>query len=189
MRKKAEKGSRRYLLAKKRQGIFYTLLCLLIGAAIYLIGYFLNKKSNANIFTILAMLMVLPGAKMMTNVIILFPFYTVPEEWEENMKAAIPEDSRLLSGVVFTSPEKIMNLDFLWLGDGYVYGCLGKEGQDMAYIQAYLSKGVHNYGEHYQIKLWKDAEALKKAVAAAVPKGCSGEERKLVEEYVLSLII
>lgn len=189
MRKKEEKGSRRYLLTKKQQGIFYTLLCLLIGVAIYFTGYFLNKKSNANIFTILAMLMALPGAKMLTNVIVLFPFHTVSEEREQKMQTVIPEGSRLLTGVVFTSPEKIMNLDFLWLGDGYVYGCLGREGQDMAYIQAYLSKGVHNYGEHYQIKIWKDAGALEKAVAAAVSKECSGEERELVEEYVLSLII
>lgn len=189
MRKKEEKGSRGYLLKKKRQGVFYTLLCLLIGVAIYFTGYFLNKKSNANIFTILAMLMVLPGAKMLTNVIVLFPFHTVSEEREQKMRTVIPEGSRLLTGVVFTSPEKIMNLDFLWLGDGYVYGCLGREEQDMAYIQAYLSKGVHNYGEHYQIKIWKDAGALGKAVAAAVPKECSGEERELVEEYVLSLII
>lgn len=189
MKKKIEKGSRTYLSSRKKAGIFYTSVCALIGIVIFLIGYFLNKKSNANVFTILAVLMVLPGAKMLTNVIILFPFKTVPEEEEHDMKTVIPEGGRLLTGTVFTSTEKVMNLDFIWIGDGYVYGCPGREKQDLAYIQSYLSKGVHNYGEHYQIKIFKDKAAMKKAVKAASAKGCTEEEKKGVEDYIRSLII
>lgn len=126
---------------------------------------------------------------MLTNVIILFPFKTVPEKEEYDMKTVIPEGSQLLTGTVFTSAEKVMNLDFIWIGDGYVYGCPGREKQDLAYIQSYLSKGVHNYGEHYQIKIYKDQKAMKKAVKMAVAKECTERERKQVEEYILSLII
>ncbi len=186
---KIEKGERNYLSTKKRKGIFYTLLFLVIGIIIFLIGYFLNKKSTANIFTILAVLMALPGAKMLTNVIVLMPFHDVSVEDEQKLLLLLPEHSELLSSVVFTSTEKVMNLDFIWVWDGYVYGCLGKKDQDLAYMQGYLSKGIHNYVDHYQVKLFEDQNAFKKAIKMATAKGCTKEEREQVMEYLLSLII
>ncbi len=188
MERKREKGDRNYISSSRRRGLAATLLFAFIGIIIFVVGYYLNKKSNANIFTILAVLMVLPGAKRLTGAIILFPFQDAKESDEARIKEAMPENSRLLSSVVFTSPEKVMNLDFLWIGDGYVYGCLGKEKQDLNYMQSYLSKGVHNCADHFQVKLMKDCDALLKAIRAAAGKGCDPEEREAVEEYLLSLI-
>lgn len=189
MKLKRKKGDLKFISSKKTAGLLYTLLCALAGIVIFFIGYFLNKKSNANVFTILAVLMVLPGAKMLTGAIILFPFKDALKEEEDMLKEIIPKDSLLLSSVVFTSPEKVMNLDFIWIGDGYVYGCLGKENQDIAYMQGYLSKGVHNYVTHYQIKLFRDALALKKAIHIAAAKNCTEEEQEKVKDYILSLIV
>lgn len=186
---KTEKGNRNYISSKKMAGIIYTLIFALIGIIIFLVGYFLNKRSNANIFTVLAILMVLPGAKMLTNVIILLPFHDSGADEEAELLAVVPKDSFLLSSVVFTSTEKVMNLDFLWIGDGYVYGCLGKKDQDLAYMQGYLSKGVHNYVDNYQIKLFQNQDMLKKSIKTASAKGCTEEEQEQVREYILSLIV
>jgi hypothetical protein len=189
MKAKKEKGDRTYMSSKRRKELIYTFVFALVGILIFLIGYYLNKKSNANIFTILAVLMVLPGAKMLTGVIVLAPFHDADEKEERAIREIMPEDSLLLSSVVFTSPEKVMNLDFLWIGDGHVYGCLGKEKQDLNYMQAYLSKGVHNYADHVQVKIVKNTEELKRLVKTAKAKECGEDERKAVKEYILSLIV
>lgn len=189
MKRKKEKGDRTYMSSKRRNQALYTVLFALIGIVIFVVGYYLNKKSNANVFTILAVLMVLPGAKMLTGVIVLAPFHDADEQIEKEIRELIPSDSLLLSSVVFTSPEKVMNLDFIWIGDGYVYGCPGKEKQDLRYIQAYLSKGVHNYADQFQIKIVKDEGELKKIIKTAKGRQCRQEEREAVKDYILSLII
>lgn len=183
------KGERIYLSTQKKKGIFYTFLFLLIGIVIFLIGYFLNKKSTANIFTVLAMLMVLPGAKMLTNVIVLMPFHDASVEVEQMLLPLLPERSELISSAVFTSPEKVMNLDFIWAWDGYVYGCLGKENQDLAYIERYLSKGIHNYVDYYEVKMFENKDTFIHAIKMATRKECTRDQREQVINYLLSLII
>ena len=79
-KQKLEKGSYGYLKSKKKDALVHTLLMTGIGVAIFIVGLLLNKMEVANIFTILAFLMVLPAAKALVTVIVLFPYASISQE-------------------------------------------------------------------------------------------------------------
>lgn len=193
--KSLEKGDSHYISRKKKRQLSYVLICLITAVIIFIVGYYLNKKSNANIFTILAVLMVLPGAKFFTTLAVLFPYQDAPEEDRQMLMKIRPGEGELLSSLVFTSPEKVMNLDFLWIGDGHVYGCMSsrgdvdKQAKQLVFIQEYLSKGVKNYSDHYHVQIYKQADGMAKAMKSAQPRECTEKERETVKNYLMSLIV
>ena len=58
-----KRGEYGYIAARKKKTLLGTIIIALIGVAIFLVGLFLNKMSNRNLFTIIAVLAVLPAAK------------------------------------------------------------------------------------------------------------------------------
>ena len=75
-----EKGSFEYIKKKKKRKIIMVVAIIVIAAAIFGIGLLLNKMSRANIFTVLAILCVLPWAKQLVALIVLFPYHSVSRE-------------------------------------------------------------------------------------------------------------
>lgn len=71
-----KRGEYGYIAARKKKTLLGTIIIALIGVAIFLVGLFLNKMSNRNLFTIIAVLAVLPAAKQLVAFIVLFPFKT-----------------------------------------------------------------------------------------------------------------
>ena len=69
---KVQRGDFGYIKAKKKKSLTGTLCMAAIGVAIFLTGLFLNKMSNRNIFTVIAILFVLPGAKFLVAYIVTF---------------------------------------------------------------------------------------------------------------------
>ena len=72
-KKRPAKGCPGYIDAQKKSRIMKTLLYVLIGIAIFVLGLCLNKFEKSNIFTVIAVLMVLPAAKALISVIVLLP--------------------------------------------------------------------------------------------------------------------
>lgn len=187
-RKKTEYG---YINYRKKRQFIMTLLMVLIGIAIYFLGRALNKGESANVFTVAAILMVLPGAKYFVNFIVFFPYSTPQEIQYKELKALVGNRGSLYSDLVITSPEKVMDLDFLWFEEGCVLGVLGKNGQELTYIQQYLSKGIRNWASDYRVKIFGSYQELLKELTEQMKHSEKEktEELEKVEEYIRSLIV
>lgn len=186
---KYQKGEWGYIKKKKTMQLIFTIFMALVGIGIYLAGYFLNEHSNQNIFTIIAILMVLPGAKFFVGFIVLFPYQSPGKEHYETLKKAIPLNSKLYSDMVITSPLKVMNLDFILVSNDHVIGVIGKENQDIAYIQSYLTKGVRNWSSNCIIKIYPSFDEMLHAVKKIQEKAISKEDEEKVIEYLNSLVV
>ncbi len=184
--KKTEWG---YIKKKKTAALLITLIFAVVIAAIYLTGYYLNDKSNASVWTVAAIVLVLPAAKFFVNFLVLFPYKTPELIQYEEVKNALKAGSEIWSDMVITSPEKVMNLDFLVISHHAVIAVLGKEKQELSYVQSYLSKGVHNFAEGYQIKVYENYEGFLKAVKALDDKTDNEEQKEKAEGYLYSLIV
>ena len=79
-KQKLERGNYGYLKQKKQGALTHTILMVLIGVAIFVVGLLLNKMEARNVFTIVAICMVLPAAKSFVSVIVLFPYKPMNEE-------------------------------------------------------------------------------------------------------------
>lgn len=184
-----EKGEYGYITKSKKYDIIKMLIYLGIALAIFVVGLLLNKMSYVNIFTIIAILFVLPWARVLVEFILLFPYHTPEREDYEKWKAIIPEGSRLFSDVIVTSAEKSMGLDFLVMGNGYIFGFVTKEKQDNQYVQNYLKKGVEQNSNAYQVKVFQKEKDFENAIKNAEEKDIPKEEKENVENYIRSIMV
>lgn len=62
---KISRGELGYLEYKKKKAVLGTVAMAVIGLAIFIIGLLLNKMSNKNIFTVVAVLFAYSGCKIL----------------------------------------------------------------------------------------------------------------------------
>lgn len=187
-----KKGEFGYIDRQKRWRCLMILAILAIAVAIFIIGLLLNKMSRANIFTVFAILCVLPWAKQVVGLIVLFPYHSVTRERYERVQGILEEqglsDVRLYTDLVITSPDKIMNLDFAVVGAGQVIALTGKEGQDIGYIREYLTKGVHHWGE-FRVKVLDSEKLFVRELKEFEGRAADDEESSQVDSYIRSLMV
>lgn len=184
----AKKGEFGYISRKKKRTIMAAIGILVAAAAIFIVGLLLNKMSRANVFTIFAFLCVLPWAKQIVALVVLFPYHSVTRERFDKVDALVREPIKLYTDLVITSSEKVMNLDFAVVGYGQVIGLVGKKGQDVAYIRKYLSEGVAECGD-YKVKVLESEKLFLGEVAGLDVKETDEDETERVISYLCSLIV
>lgn len=187
MRKK--KGEYGYLLQKKRKDLLLLLLYLGIALIIFGVGLALNKMSSKNIFTVVAILFVLPWARVFVEFVLLFPYGSGKSSNYEKMKQIQKAYENLYTGVVVTSAEQAMGLEFIMVGPGYVYGVMLLEKQDVKTTEAYLKKGVQNWSDSYQVKVWKDFSQFENACKTAKTKEINQKEHENVLAFIESIMV
>lgn len=141
MKFELERGSLGYIKKKKIRQALLVLLMVALALIMFVTGLLINK-TKANICSILAMLMVVPAAKFLVTFIVMFPYKGVTKERYDKVKGQISDDAVLMTDMVITSPEKVMNLDFIVITDNQVIGLIGRKKQDPAYIEKYLKKSI-----------------------------------------------
>ena len=67
-----DKGEFGYIRNQKKINLIWLAAFILIGVAIFICGYLLTK-TRANIFTVIAVLMVLPAAKRVVALVVMMP--------------------------------------------------------------------------------------------------------------------
>ncbi len=138
-----------------KQKIFQSLMILLfvaVGVGLFLIGLAVTG-TRANVFTVLGILMVLPGAKRVIAVVVMLPHKSVEKERYDALQEQLSEDAVLLTDYVFTSTEKVLHLDFVVIDHQNVIGIQGSKKKNADYMQEYLQKGVSATASSYKVKI------------------------------------
>lgn len=186
---KAKRGTFGYIATRKRGGILWTVCLVGIALAIYIVGLLLNKMSYRNVFTVAAVLFVLPIAKQLVALILLFPYHSVPQERYQKVMDRLPQGVELFTDLVITSSEKVMHLDFVVVGQRQVIGLLGDGKQQLSDVRPYLTKGVHNWGSDYKVKIVDSEKIFLQELQKIDPVDVDPEEEALVKSYLTSLIV
>nr|WP_294488965.1 hypothetical protein [uncultured Anaerosporobacter sp.] len=151
-----DKGTHGYIKYKKNKQLRDTISIALVGIIIFVVGYLLNDNSKNNVFTIIAILLALPGAKMLVGYIVVAPYHSMNDKEYEQVCKGISPSVAMISDLVITSPDKVMNLDLVVVDNHHVIALLGKEGQDISYIQTYLMRTIKNQGYSLEVKVLTD---------------------------------
>lgn len=151
-----DKGTHGYIKYKKNKQLRDTISIALVGIIIFVVGYLLNDNSKNNVFTIIAILLALPGAKMLVGYIVVAPYRSINDKEYEQVCKVISPSVAMISDLVITSPDKVMNLDLVVVDNHHVIALLGKEGQDISYIQTYLMRTIKNQGYSLEVKVLTD---------------------------------
>lgn len=186
---KVKRGEFGYIKARKKRALLGVLTMVAIGVAIFLLGLILNKMSNRNIFTVIAVLFALPGAKYLVAFIVMFPYQSVTRLRYENVEKKLAPGAVLYTDLVITSSEKVMHLDFVVVGNGQVLAVLGNGKQELTYVRKYLIDGVRNWGSGYTVRITDSEKSFLADVAAMKEKEVDEEEERKVKSYLTSLIV
>lgn len=186
---KLQRGEKGFLEYRKKRHFIKIFLSIGAGGLIFLLGLLLNKMEATNVFTVLAILMVLPMARAIVGVVVLFPYHGVSNQRYDIVRKKITNDMTLFTDLVITSTEKSMNLDFLVETQGSVIALLGKKGQKEKEIESYLSKGIHNYCSDYKVRVYHDEKIFLRELDKLSKKEVNEEEQKNVLAYITSLIV
>lgn len=151
-----DKGTHGYIKYKKNKQLRDTISIALVGIIIFVVGYLLNDNSKNNVFTIIAILLALPGAKMLVGYIVVAPYRSMNDKEYEQVCKVISPNAAMISDLVITSPDKVMNLDLVVVDNHHVIALQGKEGQDISYIQTYLMRTIKNQGYSFEVKVLTD---------------------------------
>ena len=176
---KMEKCEYGYLNWQKRRQLLAVVIQCLISATIFMIGYLLNDNSKNNIFTVLAVLLVLPMAKHLVEVIILLPYRTPPATLYEAVMKTARADAFVFSDYVFTSQEKVMYLSSMVVQGKEIIGLIGREKENVAYIKSYLERSMKQRSLPYQVIICTEEAAYLKKIQETVSE--PEEEAVLME--------
>lgn len=184
-----KKGDYGYLKNRKTSALVGVFAMLAFGLTIFFIGLLLNKMSHRNIFSVIAVLFVLPGTKFLIRFIVTFPFGPVDKQTYENAKKHTAEKMELYTDMLITSPEKVMYLKFIAVGSNHVIALLGNDKQDIGYIRKYLSDGINYWGNGYNVKILEDEESFFKEIDSVTVQDVNYDEEQSVKAYLLSLVV
>ncbi|MCH5267516.1 MAG: hypothetical protein J1E62_04145 [Lachnospiraceae bacterium] len=185
----AKRGEYGYIRAKKKKTALFTVIYAAVAIGIYVLGLFLNHMSRQNIFTVIAVLGVLPTVKQIVGFIVIVPYASVSKEQYDKVCAVVPEGMELLTDLVITSPDKIMHLDYMAVGNKQVIALLGNGKQEISYVREYLSKGVANWGTGYKVKIVEQEKKFLRELSDVVPESAMSENEKEEEEHVRSYLM
>lgn len=196
---KVQKMEYGYIRQKKRSLLLQTLGIVGIGLAVFLLGLLLNKGELANIFTVAAVLFVIPAARYLTVLILIYPYHTPERAEYEAVAEAADGHGLLLSDLVFTSTERAMHLDYMVLAGGQAY-CYVKRAEKQSEekrkkhekvirgTEEYLNKHFFNQGLSMRAKVFEDmGQFLRAVVSHTMQEGELAEQEKVKEsmEYFM----
>lgn len=158
---KLERGEYGYLKDKKQKALFGTIRMVLIGIAIFVIGLLLNKMEATNLFTVIAVCMVMPAAKYFVSYVVLFPYTSIDLETKERLESYAENADTVLYDVVFTSSEKVMHLDCIYVTEHQIIGYTARTKDKITVIQDYLKKELKNRGISYVVYIATEEKQVK----------------------------
>ncbi len=139
-KQKLERGQYGYLKQRKQKALYGTFLMVLIGVAIFVLGLLLNKMEATNLFTVIAVCMVMPAAKYFVSYVVLFPYKPMDAETKERLDSYAKDGDTVLYDVVFTSSEKVMHLDCIYVTGHQIIGYTSRAKDNVQIMQDYLKK-------------------------------------------------
>lgn len=192
--KKYNKFEKGYLTYRKRKLFLNVALNVLAAIAIFIAGLLLNKMQPRNIFSVLALLFVLPVGRSLATFFILLPYKEIKNETLIKVEESIESKGILLFSPVFTSAENVMGFDLIAVFKGRILGYSERAGKsvknDYDYkkktdtAKSYIDKHLKNQGRGDTIIIYDDMDKFIKAFPENKP---SNEEMSEVKSFVESM--
>ena len=155
---KIHKGEAGYI--KKKKLIQTLVVVLFVAAGLSL--FFICRQvlgTSKNLGTVVAVLLTLPGAKALVNLVLFLPYQSVTDEFKGKCDALLKESDRAYYDLVFTSPERVMHLDFLAVRGTEAIG-YSADGKKEDKIESYFKETMRKQGVSIHMHVFKREEEL-----------------------------
>lgn len=176
------KGEWGYINNHKIKQLIMTLILLVIVLVIFYTGV-IRFHNTKNIFTVLAAVSVIPAAKSGVAYLVMLPFKTPERKKYDELNAC--QNAVILSDLLITSTEKIMNIDFAAIRDNSVYCYCEREKTDTKYAEKYIRTFLETECKVTAVKAYHDFEKYKTAVKN-LDQNENGKYDKRIKELMVA---
>ena len=181
---KKEKGMYGYIEYHKKMQLIKTIVMFLIVLLVYLTGI-LTTKTRENILTVVAIVGVLPSAKMLVSYIVLFK-YKSPDKDKYDELNNISKGGVLLSDCVITSTDKRFYIEFAYVTDSCIYCFTESRTKDYKKIETSVEEFIKKCGDYVSVNIIDNFENYKSRVSTAeIPEN----KRKKIERVYKDFLI
>lgn len=186
---KLEKGTFGYINNRKNSQMIKSVISFTIAFIIFLAGYLLNDNSKKNVFTVVAVLCILPATKILISYIVVFPFRSVGKIAYDEVKALQAKTDHLYTDLVFTSPEKIMNLSFLMVKGNKIIGLSQYKKANEKYIRKYLQQLMDDKGLPFNVKIMKNYKLFLNEIEKDTKDTVKDEISEELHKIIMSILV
>lgn len=138
MRNKIEKGEYGYIDSYKRSRTIVSILWLVAILIVYLIGLIIFK-TNKNYVAVVAILMVLPAAKVWTALVVTHPFHTQPKEQYDTVLNLCKEYKvQIYSDLMLSKYEGLMNVAIAVVYHNHMVAMVPQQKKSLKQVEDYL---------------------------------------------------
>ncbi len=155
---KIQKGEKGYIRRKKAVQTIVVLVFVAAGLSLFFFCRTILGTSR-NLGTVVAVLLTLPAAKALVNLILFLPFKSTDESLGESVKPLIRPDDKAYYDLVFTSPESIMHLDFLCVRETEMMA-YSEDGKKIEKIVSYFTDSIAKRGVTVHMHVFRNKEEL-----------------------------
>lgn len=184
--KKVQKGAYGYIDAQRKIETIKTIVLFGLAAAIFLVGY-LTTGTKKNLFTVVAVVSVLPAAKQMATTVL---FYKYPSGSREAYER-ISEITGCVTSVydlVITSYDKISEILHIAIAGKTIIGYSEKAKTDEKFVADFIKQTLEQNGyKGTSVKIFKNQETYL-ARLEELQENLGGEEKKELEEAMAGVI-
>ena len=155
--KKGEKG---YIAAQKKMTSIITAAMYCLAAGIYLLGFY-TLHTNKNLWTVIAVLSILPASKWAVRMIMFLKTPSTDKTLYDELSDAA-EGLPALYDLIFTTYEKTFTVRALVYGGGNI--CMYSEADEKSAgkLSEYIQKTVSGDRKDLSVKIYNNKEAFLK---------------------------
>lgn len=180
------KGSIGYIKFKRIQVICTALVLFGLSFSMYFFGVY-HLGTNKSLFTIIAVLGLLPASKQLVNVIMYFKARECKSEIAELTKAV--GDNNILYELFFTTPTKSFTLDCICVYPDNIIAIASKK-IDVALLEEYINKVLSSNGySDVKFKIFDDTGAFLSRFEVLSQKNLLSDDDKIIKMANLLKII
>lgn len=181
---KKEKGMYGYIEYHKKIQLIKTIIMFLLVLLVYFTGI-LATKTRENVLTVVAIVGVLPSAKMLVSYIVLFK-YKSPDRERYNELNDISRGGVVLSDCVITCTDKRFYIEFAYVTDTCIYCFTENKPGNYSTIEANIEEFIKKCGDYVKVNIIDDFEKFKSRVRTAeIPEN----KRKKIERVYKDFLI
>ena len=173
---------------RKRYKTTTVIMALAILAFIILLvvyGY-IHTGSRKNIFTIMAILSVLPFAKMCSILTTLIPYPSMPQTQADELKAAAGE-LEVLYDIVYSTEKTVFPIDCLVIEEGRLLAYSPVHDKKATTLPKALKSLLNEKGySGYTVKVLSDYESFKQMVISSAASHKASRTTHLIAESILT---
>lgn len=187
---KPEKGCYGYIRYQKRIRLLRTVLCFAAAFAIYLIGYLLNDGDKKNIYTIIAMLGIIPASLSCVGAIMMGLRKPMDEVLYRDVKDAAGS-LNVAYELYFTTHDTNLFVDAAAVADGTVAAFTHEDvKQDVIrFMEDHIEKSLRASGHRRKVKIFQNEKQFLERLRQMDAKGGENGEDLAARRAMLALVL